>query len=377
MITTPLQHQSMAAYTHTYALTYSQFYKFYTEIWKLDAGNTTFMNGAGQGANFILRCLAYPYPIPLADHVSASVIRIANQSVDAQAGGKSVYAIQNTGSWDEWSPLTVEFNLESGIPSVYTTGDYALDFPMWYACSKHCSYKLFLPYIGYMEVDAFIGFITTLKIKYTIDVTTGIGVCYVNGYDTKREEYVPLIRKEFMAGMEIPITGADNSAITAAYRNASYANTTSAFGILGGVAMIGAGALSLYASKGLSTGQSIGMISAGAATLTGAAVAGDKAKEDMISLQNYSPNMTGISTDSGSALWSYHRIPYILCEHNHLFRGNSREKFFGYPCYQVVNIGDLTGYAEFNSVHIENTTATADEQAEIEQLLLTGVIING
>lgn len=371
MITTPLQHQSLSAYTNAYILSAVQYGDFMKKLWAKGEDKSTFMNGAGQGANFILKCLAYPYPLSGFDSTVSygSNIVVANQTI---ATDTAVQQLVGQDTWTDWSPMDVEFLIDAGVPE-----SYKLDFPYWYACSKHCSYKLYLPYIGYIEIDAFLGFISNLKIKYTIDATTGIGVCYVSGYDIMSKEYIPLVRQEFMAAFEIPLTGADSASISAMYRSASFANKTSAFGVLGGVASIAVGVGGLYASKGLSTQASIGMIMGGAATLAGSVAAGDKAKEDMISAQNYAPNMTGVSTDSGCALWSYHRVPYVVCEHNYLVRGDGYVKYYGYPCYKNVIIGDLTGYAEFNSVHVENTTATADEQAEIEQLLLAGVIING
>lgn len=47
---------------------------------------------------------------------------------------------------------------------------------------------------------------------------------------------------------------------------------------------------------------------------------------------------------------------------------------FGYPSYITAKLGDLEGYTEIDSIHLENIGATESELSEIESILKGGVI---
>ena len=49
-------------------------------------------------------------------------------------------------------------------------------------------------------------------------------------------------------------------------------------------------------------------------------------------------------------------------------------EFIGYPSLITVQLTELKGYTEVQSIHLENIPATQEELAEIESLLEGGVI---
>ena len=54
---------------------------------------------------------------------------------------------------------------------------------------------------------------------------------------------------------------------------------------------------------------------------------------------------------------------------------NKYNSFVGYPSNVTKLVGDLNGYTEIDSIHLENVNATENELNEIERLLKMGVIL--
>lgn len=66
--------------------------------------------------------------------------------------------------------------------------------------------------------------------------------------------------------------------------------------------------------------------------------------------------------------------PYIIRTIPEAFIPADQNKFIGYPAYINVDLANVSGYNEVDSIHIENVTATGAELDEIETILKGGAI---
>lgn len=66
--------------------------------------------------------------------------------------------------------------------------------------------------------------------------------------------------------------------------------------------------------------------------------------------------------------------PYLIRTIPEAYIPADQNKFIGYPAYINVNLADVVGYNEVDSIHLENVTATGAELDEIESILKGGVI---
>ena len=66
--------------------------------------------------------------------------------------------------------------------------------------------------------------------------------------------------------------------------------------------------------------------------------------------------------------------PYLIRTIPEAFIPEDQNKFIGYPAYINVNLANVVGYNEVDSIHLENVTATGAELEEIESILKGGVI---
>lgn len=356
------QHNSLSPYVHAYVLTRNHYYNFRDKIWSIKASDvSTFMSGSGQGANFILACYSYPYNLNVLSSVSSSSgIYIANKYLDIMGSGKAV--LQLLPEYQHYSPLDTAFTIKAGLPD-------DVDLPLWYVRSNKCKYKLYLPYIGFIEIDTITAIDYNLTIHYTIDATTSIGVCELIIF--KESTIVTTHHLEFSAGFPVPITGADNANIAQSQRSAISQTVTG----LGALAV--GGILETYgilSPEPLS--KTLALTAGGALTAMSGAVNMATGIQSTMDLQKYAPTMTGLSNVCGGAQYSFNITPYILCVYDDIQDYNGQEHYYGKPCFKEVTINSLKGYARFARIHVEIDNATEPEKTELEQLLTQGVIIN-
>ena len=66
--------------------------------------------------------------------------------------------------------------------------------------------------------------------------------------------------------------------------------------------------------------------------------------------------------------------PYLIISRPRQALPSNQNTFSGYPSFITEKLGDLSGYTEIDSIHLENVPATEPELSEIESLLKGGVI---
>lgn len=195
--------------------------------------------------------------------------------------------------------------------------------------------SIFLPFIGFKELDADDIMGKTIALQYMIDILTGACVAELKCGDTV------LYTWSGNCANEVPISGSD-------WRGA----IASAIGIAATVA-----------GTALVTGGATAPMAASMVASVGA------------NSMNLKPTINRSGAISGSAGYMGQKRPYIIRSIPNLVIPADQNKFIGYPSFVTTSLGSLTGYNEIASIHLEGIPATGNELAEIETLLKGGVIL--
>ena len=201
--------------------------------------------------------------------------------------------------------------------------------------SPYTKVSIFLPFIGFKELDADDIMGQTVTLQYIIDILTGACVAELKCGDTV------LYSWSGNCANEVPISGSD-------WRGA----IASAIGIAATVA-----------GTALVTGGATAPMAASMVASVGA------------NSMNLKPTINRSGAIAGSAGYMGQKRPYIIRSIPNLVIPADQNKFIGYPSFVTTSLGSLTGYNEIASVHLEGIPATGNELAEIETLLKGGVIL--
>lgn len=221
---------------------------------------------------------------------------------------------------------------------------------------------VYLPYIGWAELDLkrYIG--KSVSVVYYVDTRTGgcMACLFANGilYDYFNGQM----------GVSMPITATD----FVAYANAQI-NT-----LLGGAGAMknNAGSLASGAQSMIAQGVSAGSAIAGLAPVAGLAVGANVAKTMYGLTQNNINNFNVTKGASSSMLNCY--LPQNVMFLDEVQKGKptpNELSLMGYPSNASGNLQNFSGYLEVDAVNLICDTATDNERAEIMALLRSGVYI--
>lgn len=223
------------------------------------------------------------------------------------------------------------FTVDCGTISFPTLcGDTFLDY------APYSKFSIYLPYIGFKDVDAndFVGH--TIGVIYHGDTVTGGVTAYITKDGSVMYQY------SGCCALNIPLS-ADN-----------WGNTIS------GAVQI---ATSLVAGATIGGAAGVGMAAAkGAANVT--------ANPSLLS-----PQVSHSGAVSGGAGCMAIQYPFVIREAVRFHSTEGFNKFSGYPSYYNRSLKDVNGFTTVFDVHLENIPATNGEIAEIENLLKGGVIL--
>lgn len=86
------------------------------------------------------------------------------------------------------------------------------------------------------------------------------------------------------------------------------------------------------------------------------------------------PTIERSGTVSGVSGYLGQPTPYLIRTTPEAYIPNDQNGFIGYPSYISLSLGEISGYNEVESIHLENIPATGDEIDELEAILKEGVI---
>lgn len=191
--------------------------------------------------------------------------------------------------------------------------------------------QIFLPYIGTrpISVDEIMG--KTVRVVYHVDILTGACCCFVKCGESVLYTY------NGQCSIPIPITSANYTTV------------------VNGVISIAASVGSLVATGGASAPTAVPGIASSA-------------------VNQMKPQIEKSGSISGSAGILNMQIPYLILIRPRQALPSRQNEFIGYPSLITVQLTELAGYTEVQSIHLENIPATQEELAEIQSLLEGGVI---
>ena len=201
------------------------------------------------------------------------------------------------------------------VPEMYHN---ALDY-------DNVSLQVFLPFIGFREINPKECVSGQLSITYDVDVYTGI--CLASIYVIKPGSSQLLYTFEGICSVDIPLTSADRSRLVSGLITAGVsAYTGNPAGVIGGLGSVHA---SIERSGGF----------------------------------------------SGNAGAMGVKKPYLVIKRSISAQASNYSKFYGYPLNKSDRLGAFKGFTRVQSVHVDIYTATEQENLEIETMLKEGIII--
>ena len=198
--------------------------------------------------------------------------------------------------------------------------------------SPYTKAELYLPYCGIhpIDIDDIMG--KSVHIVYHVDILTGACVAYVKCGDSVLYSYIG------QCASSIPVSGSDWTNMINGIINASTA--------------IG----SMAATGGLTAPMA-------ASTIATTAV------------NTIKPSIERSGSLSGTGGIMGNQIPYLILTRPRQALPELQNQFSGYPSFISSYLGDLVGYTEVDSIHMEGIPATGAELNEIESILKGGVIL--
>lgn len=223
------------------------------------------------------------------------------------------------------------------IVSRYKTfdcGERAVERKFNTAMDYNTKISLYLPFSGIHPLNTEEVMNSKIKVKGSVDVITG-DILYQITVNRKQPDGT------YMTDNKCLYTFTGNCKVDIPYSSSSF-NKGGVGGILGNVLT---GNL-----KGAFTGV-IGTATGGFSDVTA------------------SGNLSG---NSGAMGYKY---PYLIIEYPKVLDIAERGKLFGHAANKTVRLSQVSGYAEFDRVHIDTVSCTDTERNMIENALKTGVII--
>lgn len=207
--------------------------------------------------------------------------------------------------------------------------------------SPYTKYSLFLPYIGFVDLNVEMLQTRTLKITYHIDVLSGACTAFIMADGQVRAQY------SGQCTISIPIAATD------------YTNTIRAMG------QLAASALSFAASGGLSApvnAAQIGGMASAAANSVG-------------TVTNMKPSYKLSGSIGGCSGLLGNQKPFLLVQYPRVCLPANQNHYQGYPSYITLRLGDISGFTQVQSIKLDNIACTDAERNEILDMLRNGVIL--
>lgn len=222
----------------------------------------------------------------------------------------------------------------------------------------HC--YLYLPFIGIVPISTDEVIDHTLSVSYICDVATGSVIAQVEMDGNLIYNYTG----NFAAG--VPISSGEYNNILQSVLQTTQILTSGFLNATGG-ASGGTGVLS-DASLMSQISMFRGAAQANYATL-------DTTNQVLKNvLSTVKPAISRSGSFSGTAGFMANRVPFLIISAPNLAVPKDQNHYTGYPQYETVSLGNLSGYTQVAAVHLEGFAATEEEKSEILAMLSEGVL---
>lgn len=203
--------------------------------------------------------------------------------------------------------------------------------------------EMYLPYIGFINLDTNEVIGKTLSIQYAVDYMTGIGTAFVMADD------VMIYTGEGKIGVEVTLGGRNAAEVA---KNNLMTGINTAGGVL---------------STAMAAGTGVAGVAAGMSTL---------ANTTASVIQGNQGHVTKGSLGSSANGFYAPQNAYLIITRPTPAEPSDYASLYGRPSGKTEQLNTLTGFTVVDSVHVEGiTNGTQDEITEIERLLKSGVIL--
>ena len=221
------------------------------------------------------------------------------------------------------------FELSFGTKSIGHFYNNVLDY------APYTSAQIFLPYIGFCDLDVNEIMGGTVQLKYRIDIFTGacLARLFVTKENNGRSTTQELYNFNGNVAVQIPLTGRD------------FTNSIGNF-------ITGAASIAIGAATGSPVTAAIG-----AKGLIG---------------NNATVKRSGTVSSNVGVLGN--QTPFIIINRPKAYNALGYNNYYGYPSNWTVTLGSCSGYTRCKDIHLDALSCTDQEREEIETLLREGVI---
>lgn len=278
--------------------------------------NTIFMN---KWVDYILDLMILPIDVPATNVVN---MRVGGKEVVTADGRIATHLVDQ--QWVEHTCGSLHID------------EYWVNF-LDFAGTK---VKLFLPYVGYVDLQPEYIIGGTVYVDYRFNVVDGSFMCYVrsdSGYSELEESLIG--QYSGVAAVHIPLQSAD------------YSNKIS--GLISAIGSVAAGA----ASGGISAAAAAGAATNAANTII------------------QKPGTSHANGYNASSSFLSNRSPYVIIERQWSQFSEKYPEEVGIPSNVMCRIGDLTGLVKSQNAHLDVIPANKEVKEMISQLLADGIIV--
>lgn len=302
-------------FVHAYAPTLSELQAFQNWLWVDNPFENVWRNLMGNPYDYIMGLRAIP----------------VSPQTSAQAQSVSVGNV-TTPSTVQMKPVTAQYKrFDFGSVDFKEFSKSFLDY------SPYTRVSLYLPFIGFVKIDADIMNEKAVNIQYSVDVLSGAFMAFVIAGEKALYSFSGSM------GLDVPIN------------SQSYNNILSGIiGTVGGVASLVAAGI----TGGLAVPMGISGVSNSIAGIVNAA----KPSVEHGNGLSGGPGVMGVTYPFFIIMRPMQSIPENV------------QEYTGFPANLLLPLNDVSGFTKVEYCHLENISATEAEKAEIMALLKEGVI---
>ena len=229
-------------------------------------------------------------------------------------------------------------------------------------------YGSYLDYSPYTSVSIYLPFIGTRDLPVDQVMGKDINVIYIF------DNYTGNCMARVIAGGNVIDCYQGQCSLTYSMSGAEHAQSLmSNIMTIGGIAAIAGGLLSMGGA--LAAGASIGKVATAAALAPGAKMAIGGAASTLMGRAADKANVYHNGNLGGSVSWYAHRTPYLTIVSPRLAHPLRRNTIAGTRARRTMKVGDLSGFTQFESIHVDKVVCSDAERELIVQALTGGVIL--
>ena len=273
-----------------------------------------------------------------------------NNPLDGVVTLKKIYIPQNNKLMNSTNIVLGKFTANTQSATVPRITQYNMCTEYLHIAGKYNDYRdyestviLYLPCVGFQQLDTKDVMYSYIDIDYTTDVITGDTVVNVLVKKEGWSDFVTLYTYSCNVAVEYPLSSGSRD------------------GILSGLVGATGGAISTI-------GNAL-MGNVGSAVMSGLGTATSLAN-------SVSANVHSVGAMGGSASMLGIRYPYIIVKFPISEDTHNTDTLSGRITCDNAYVSELSGFNQFKVIHVDTiSNATDTEKAEIEQILKTGVIL--